>query len=52
MAQAELYGNHLNIKFDAAKVNIPNVSAKTAKWLGVPMLPGSTMVLCAAPFAA
>ena len=33
--------HRLNIKFDPSKLSIPDVTAKTAKWLGVPMLPGT-----------
>lgn len=32
--------NRYNVKFDTDNLNIPDVTARTAKWLGVPMLPG------------
>lgn len=33
--------NRYNVKFDTDNLNIPDVTARTAKWLGVPMLPGA-----------
>jgi hypothetical protein len=40
LATARTEGNRINLLFDPTSVTIPEVSTRTAKILGVPMVPG------------
>lgn len=35
--------DRVDVKFDANTLNIPDVTAATATWLGMPMLPGTAL---------